>query len=602
MLRFNRALPALLSLIFVALIALTPCGAAPAGPARLLQFTAMPADGDNVLLANRTPVMRIEARQISLAVLSQVADNLNSLAFRGVNASQIVARAGLPGSQSAEILAAGCLVLTVDAGIAAGGKSTVLALAQSWGRNLKHALQTPYLTISPLDRLQVPLGEKRPIRWGGTATAELTFTSENPSVAGVELDPSGRSVQVAGLSIGVTRVTATLGTQQIPLEIVVRTWAARAQPEVVAEVTFPPLPADDLRRTLRNAVLAGTKPAPGATVELGEPERRGDDYAVQLRASGKDCFDVDDTVKVNLKTVATPSAKARELLVSNSPERITEPATLLRERLVGGITVRLLWHHLNSAKRPLRFAVRVANLGTEETRIHVTDAATGPHDDEIFVGHSAMVRFMALTAQGEGYFLKVPAGRILDLYDVRLPPDRIVSGLSTLSPASGSNLLLEVLAEDAWPSDAWFQPVSTRLAGDPPLTPYRFEAAKTVELEHTVGGAWTFYHIGKEYSTNLQGEKLFGDYGVEYTIRATFKNPTDKPAACEIGLRASGGVARSTMVIDGQLTETGLLLGANEQLIYKAELQPGEQKRVSLITIPESGSNYPITLTMRSWQ
>ena len=602
MLRFERTLAALIILIAVAAPASAAANGAPLPAARLLLFSAASVDGQNVLLANRTPIMRIAARQMSLPALSEIADSLNRLAHRGVTAKEIEAKAGQPAGQVAQIMAAGKPLLSVEAKLAASGKLTALALAQSWARNLKDALSTPYLTIYPIDRLQVPLGEKRPIRWGGTATAQLTFTSANPAVAGVQPDPTGRSVLVTGLGVGCTEIVATLDDQQLALEIAVKAWAARTPPEVVAEVTFPPLPSDDLRRTVRNAVLAATKPAPGATVELGEPQRRGEDYVLQLRASGKDCLAVDDTIRVSLKTVTAPRLRAREMLISNSPERITEPATLLRERLVGGSPVRLLWHHVNSNRRPLRFVVRVANLGTEETRVHLTDAATGPHDDEIFVGHSAMTRFLALSAQGEGYFLKVPAGRMLDLYDVKLTPDRIVSGLATITPTAGSSLMLEVTAEDTWPTDAWFQAVPARLAGDPPLTPYRFEAAKTVELEHAAGGAWTFYHIGKDYSVNLQGEKLFGDYGVEYTIRASFKNPTAKPARCEIGLRAAGGVARSTLVIDGVLTETGLLRGANEQLIYKTELQPGAQRSVSLLTIPKSGSNYPITLTMRSWQ
>jgi hypothetical protein len=197
---------------------------------------------------------------------------------------------------------------------------------------------------------------------------------------------------------------------------------------------------------------------------------------------------------------------------------------------------------------------------------------------------------------------------MLDLYEMRLAPRQIVSGLINVTPliseppATAPNLLLEVVAEDFWPSDAYFMPTPERLLNDPPLTPYRFGAEKSVELNHTVGGPWTFYHIGKEFSVNLQGQKLFGDYGVNYTIRANFKNPTAKPGRCEIWLRASGGVARATLLIDGQLCETGLLRGENEQALFKLDLPPGGQRIVTLVTMPESGSNYPVTLTLRSWQ
>lgn len=592
----------LCSLVSVTLSLLAVSAVFSAPQPRLLRFSAGVEGARVVLWANATPMLRAKTGNIPRTTLEQMATTLNDLALRGLRPDQIEARPGEPGNPNARLVAAGSLLLTIEPKVAQAEASTPTALAQSWARNLKHAFSAPYVTLTPLDALAVPLGETRPVRWGGTATVDLAFTIADAAVAAVKLDPTGRALQVQGLGCGETRLLTTLGEQQWSLPLTVKAWAARTTAEVVAEVTSPPLPADDLRRVLRNAALAGLKPGNGATVALGEPQRQGNSYLLRVQASGRDCFAVDKSVAVSLKTLPAPRQKPRELLVSNSPERIIEPAALLRERLLGASPIRLLWHHVNSAAKPLRFAVRLSNLSDTDSRVHVTDSAMGPHDDEIHVGHTAMTRFMEVSRQGEGYYLSIPARRSFDLYDTRLSPGRIVSGLATLTPDAGSNLMLEVLAEDAWPTEAWFPPVPERLWADPPLTPYRFEAAKTVELEYNAGGAWTFYHIGKDFSTNLQGQKLYGDYGVEYTLRATFGNPTDKPARCEMSLRASGGVARATLLIDGQLIETGLLRGANEQVIHKVTLDPGARQTVTLVTIPESGSNYPITLTMRSWQ
>jgi hypothetical protein len=185
---------------------------------------------------------------------------------------------------------------------------------------------------------------------------------------------------------------------------------------------------------------------------------------------------------------------------------------------------------------------------------------------------------------------------------VRVPVDDIVSGLARVSPLEGDDLLLEVLAEDIWPTDAYFPPVPDRLRADPPLTPYRYEAAKEVSLAHEAGGAWSFYSIGRDYSTNLQGQKLFGDYGVRYTITITCKNPTPQPARCFVTLRAGGGVARASYFLHGKLTETGLLRSGVEETIERLQLASGEERVLKFITVPESGSNYPITLTVRSPQ
>ncbi|MGE5531745.1 MAG: hypothetical protein ACM3VW_06505 [Bacteroidota bacterium] len=568
--------------------------------AQFLEFRAQRQNNGIAISANGTGLMRFRDGALEMGAAERIAATLNAFAMQGGKPDRITVKT--INVNACHIMLDGAVLLTVGQEIARGANSMADPLARGWADNIRKALAKPYVMLEPRGRMQVPLGEGRKLRWGGNATADLTFSSENPAVAAVKLDGSGQGLLIEGTGVGATTVTAMLGSQQFTLPVEVKTWAARLKQPVVAEVTYPPLPADDLRRTLRNALLYATEPAPTASIELGEPRRSGDRYEMQLRATGRDCFTVDETVTVILKPVPSPRQRAQELLVSNAPERITEPATLLRERLLGAAPVRLLWHHVNSSNQPVRFAVRVANVGKTDTRLHVTEAATGPHDDEIYVGHSAMMRYLALTAQGEGYYLNVPAGRMLDLYDTRLSPDKIVSGLATLTPGAGSDLILEVVAENAWPTDAFFTPIPTRLMNDPPLTPYRFEASKTVELRHEAGGAWTFYHIGKDYSVNLQGQKLFGDYGVHYSIQATFENPSDKPAKCEIGLRASGGVARASVVLNGELTETGLLRGSNEQVVYKCELQPHERKAVTLLTMPESGSNYPLTLTMRSSQ
>lgn len=578
------------------------CGTCPARAATFLRFTATRQGNVISLCANQHAIMRFRDVALDNDEVNRLAASLNNLALHGLKATEVETKSNGANAKTVQILAAGRVLLEVDTPMAQAAGCTPQSLAQSWSENLRAAFAQPYITLDPDDRLKVPLGEQRAIHWGGTAASDLSFSSQNPATADVELDPSGSVLVVRGVGVGSTQVTAVLEGQEWTLPVDVKAWAARVSGAVVAEVTSPPLPNDDLRRTLRNAVLSGLKPAPGATIQLGEPQRVGNDYSIDVSASGASCFSVSTTVKVDLKALPDLKQPAQELLVSNLPERIAETATLLRERLVGSAPLRLLWHHVNCADRPLRFVVRVANLGDADTRIHVIDAATGPHDDEIQVGHSAMMRFLTVSAQGEGYFLRLPAGRMLDLYDVRLPAGRIVSGLATLTPAAGANLLLEVVAENAWPQDSYFAAVPARMYGDPPLTPYRFEASKTVALEHSVGSGWTFYHIGKDYSVNLQGQKLFGDYGVDYTIKGTFKNPTDKPARCEVALRAAGGVARCSYVLNGTLDETGLLLGNSEQIIYKVELPPGEQKTISLVTIPESGSNYPITLTMRSWQ
>ena len=594
----RRLLP---PLCFWVLMAMTAGAGAPSGAlaARFLHFEAVPRQQGVELIAAGKLLLRVRPGMTINGGVAELATELNRLAFSGLKPADLTVRTVPAGTQ---IVVGTRPLVTLDKATALLGGSTPSGLAGSWAANLKAILVAPYVVLEPRTRLQVPLGETRTVCWGGTAAVDLTFAAASPDIAGVQLDNNGASLLVRGVGLGSTTLTATVPGDSVRVPVEVKAWAARLAGPAVAEVTSPPLPPDDLRRTLRNAVLSITRPAPGASVQLGEPRGHGARYAIPLKAGGPDCFDVSVDVPVELKAIALPVPGVQQLLVSNQPERITEPATLLRERLIGKAPVRLLWHHVNKAKRPLRFVVRLVNPGETPARVHVTESASGPHNDEIFVGHQAMMRFLGLVAQGEGYVLSIPAGRMLDLHDVRMPAEDIVSGLARVSPIAGDDLLLEVLAEDAWPTDAYFLPVPDRLRADPPLTPYRYEAAKEVPLAYEAGGAWSFYSIGRDFSANLQGQKLFGDYGVLYTITITCKNPTAEPARCFMTLRAGGGVARASYFLHGKLTETGLLRSGVEEVIERLLLAPGEERVVKLVTMPESGSNYPITLTVRSPQ
>jgi hypothetical protein len=563
---------------------------------RFLSFEAIPrAQGADLVAAGKT-IVRLRPGMHVEGGASALADALNHLAFAGLKADGLSVRSVSGGAQ---IMAGGTALVAIDKATAQACDTTPQGLAASWVQNIATALRTPYVILEPHGRLQVPLAETRALHWGGTAGTNVTFSVNDAAVASVDLSDSGRALMVRGLGAGSTVLTATMEGDSVGLPVDVKPWAARLPRLAVAEVSSPPLPEDDLRRTLRNAVLAATQPAPGSVVELGEPQRVGNRYELPLAASGQGCFDVKACVPVDVRLTTPPTTPVRQLLVSNQPEKITEPGTLMRERLVGKSAVRLLWHHVNKGDRPVRFAVRLVNLGDQPARVHVTDAATGPHDDEIYVGHQAMVRYLALVEQGEGYALTVPPGRVLDLYDVRLPVEGIVSGLARICPLEADNLLLEIVADNAWPTDSYFAPVPERLRNDPPLTPYHFEADKEVDLKYQAGGDWTFYQIGKEFSTNLQGQKLFGDYGVRYAITVTCTNPTTGTVPCLITLKAGGGVARATYYLDNRLTETGLLRPGAEETLARFDLEPGAQRVIKLVTLPESGSNYPLTLTVR---
>jgi len=569
----------------------------PASAARFLYFQAISSPSGDALAAGGQIILRLRSGMKLNRSLASLATDLNRYALEGLLPQHISWQSAPSG---AKIAVKGKPFLFISPQTAQAAKATPKSLAIEWTTRLQRIVATAYVALEPRTSLAVPLGEIRVLRWGGTARLALSFTIADAEIANLQLDEAQRRLLVRGLKIGATTIMAKTDEDTLLLPVEVKAWAARVSAPAIAEVTSPPLPPDDLRRVIRNAVLNAVQLAPPARLRLGEPRRQNNHFSLWLRAEGEGCFPVETELPVEVRVLNVPLPLPPQLLVSNYPEKITAPGVLMRERLLGKTPVRLLWHHVNKSERPLRFVVRLANLGASPARIHITESASGPHFDEIFVGHQAMRRYLQLEQQGEGYVLRVPANRLLELYDVHLPPQRIVSGLARITPLEGDNLLLEVLADGTWPQDAYFPLLPEMLPNNPPLTFYSFDAEKNIVLNYEAGGPWTFFHIGKDYSSNLQGQKLYGDYGVRYTITIQCQNRTLETARCALSLRASGGVARMSYCLYGQLRETKLLQAGAEEIIERFELSPGEQRQLKLITMPESGSHYPITLAIRS--
>ena len=230
--------------------------------------------GGGAVILRLRPGMRVNGGAAALAA------HLNRLAFAGLTPANLDVRTLPAGTQ---IMASGKPLLTVDKETARIAGATPASVAASWLANLKAVLLIPYVVLEPRDRLLVPLGETRQLRWGGTAAADISFTIAAPGIAGVQLAEAGGALTVQALAPGSTTLAATLDGASTQLPVEVKAWAARVVCPAVAEVTSPPLPFDDLRRTLRNAVLCALRPAPGASIELGEPRAGNGGYLLPLQ-------------------------------------------------------------------------------------------------------------------------------------------------------------------------------------------------------------------------------------------------------------------------------------------------------------------------------
>jgi hypothetical protein len=161
-------------------------------------------------------------------------------------------------------------------------------------------------------------------------------------------------------------------------------------------------------------------------------------------------------------------------------------------------------------------------------------------------------------------------------------------------------MFLEVDAAPVYHESEWVEPLAAEDYVSPKLTAFRFGAKKVVELTHEVGGAWTFYSLGGDGSTNEAGTYLAGDYGVLHEIDLEITNPHDRPGWAVLEVRASAGLMRGLFFIDGVLRETAALVGTQQERLFREDIAPGGTRHVRIETIPESASNYPVHLVVHS--
>jgi len=177
--------------------------------------------------------------------------------------------------------------------------------------------------------------------------------------------------------------------------------------------------------------------------------------------------------------------------VSNEPERVTEPGTLLRELLAGGESCRLLWHHVNNASVPLTFAVRVVNTSDDPAKVFILGDQAGPSTDEIHSGHVAMYDFWRMLLGSVGYVATVPAASAWQAYQCTAVPSCIVSGMCQMTNTGPEAVMIEVVAQSR-ASDMLLRAIDTNAEHLSKLSEFRYDVRQTAELFHQIGGAWSF--------------------------------------------------------------------------------------------------------------
>jgi hypothetical protein len=301
---------------------------------------------------------------------------------------------------------------------------------------------------------------------------------------------------------------------------------------------------------------------------------------------------------------ASPWSNTQHLLVSHSPETVTFSTLLFRSALPPAEAVRLVYHHQNGATaRRMTVTVALSNPTSRRAEVWVTGEEPNAGTDELVVGHAATRAFLTQYWRQAAFLFSIPAHATSSLFVHALAPGEIASGLVRLAPMGDAALGLQVIArldgELDPPTGSVYLPVPDRL--------HQRGAFEQPEIErrrdYIVGGPFAMMVLGGEQDLvheRASGDALQGNCGVLYTFPIRIHNPAPASATVTLEMHAVAGQAGGVFRIDDRIVDVPRVPAAGVLPVVTVRIAPGEHRLLVVSTMPESGANYPVLLTLGS--
>jgi hypothetical protein len=456
------------------------------------------------------------------------------------------------------------------------------------------------------------LGRSVSVAVSSPPSGVLILSGFDPQIIRAIFNPIDRTIDVWALHTGSTTVTATdsFGLTAT-LAVTVQAYAGKAYGATSVTITGNPASSRYVAESAANAAVLVAYPQPGARVAALPENVRGSQQlaadnaiavVVPVDITGPGYAPYHQDVKVTVTNLAQPGVAPKNLLVSDYPETITENGTLFYSDVSFKEPARLLYYHYaNAGAQPRRVIVKAQNNGVDSSFLDMLSGIAGPSPNILAVGHESTKRFLVNEAANQGQVFEVPPHATVNIIDQLLPAQSLVSGLMQLRVISGPPIRVAVVVQDA--SEIPVGPISDTLLSSATKHARGVYSVPDFfyDLSYSVGDDPAVLVIGRLPLPNLeQGEVLGGDYGVRQSATVTLLNPTVADARVGMWFDPRGGRATGTFFIDGQLVQLHPVDFGQPALVRGFIVPAHGYVRVSLVTMPEGGSSYPVRVVFAS--
>ncbi|HEV7179059.1 MAG TPA: hypothetical protein VGN11_04270 [Candidatus Baltobacteraceae bacterium] len=465
----------------------------------------------------------------------------------------------------------------------------------------------PPITANP-QNVQVPVGTTQTVTVNGVLGV-FTATAQNPQLVDVGINQDTRTISIMGKTPGATSITVT-GSRGVTGYVGVRVaYNAGTIPQFIRlRITGDPASPEYVRETVARQIVREAQLQPGAQIVVSPddvPIRHSLEQDnsqvvdVSVLEQGNAYFSVQGTTRVQVENIAAPRISPDSLMVSDYPERLTENGVLFTADLHSSAPSRFLYFHYNPPGQADRRIVLMAeNHSGEPATVQFISGRGGPSTNEMDVGHTATRDFLVSVIQNQGRLITIPAHSTIALTAQALPTNSIIANLLQLRVLSGGDIHLTLVAQNA---------------SDDPATALTTGALLMSTVRHARGiyGIPEF-HYAAQWNVNdaylelpigqiplpnrLQGEALAGDYGVLQSFVVNVMNPTNAPQAIALYENPRGGRSTATYIIDGVLVQSHQVPPFSRYKVRQYVIPAKGFVRVTIVTMPEAGSSYPLRL------
>jgi len=364
-----------------------------------------------------------------------------------------------------------------------------------------------------------------------------------------------------------------------------------------------PSTEEEVRTALAAHLRDAVKLKPGCSLalegmsydqELLERTGHGTLYAAVL-ASGPGFFPVHGQATFPLERGAPPQRTPLALWVSNEPESISSAQFLLKGEVPPFASVRLFYHHLNTAGSPLVLALW-AQSSDPEAALHLLGGGSKPQPSPMAAGKEAITRFLRARRLGEGFFVNVGAGRAV--LAQQFDPGETLSGLYELTNSGPRpvRLILEARLPADWTSGPLEASTLAPLSRQSLYAPER-----QFSVNYRAGEDWGVVELGRQGELSVSPRVEYrGSYGVLHRIRFRAINNTSSNIELELACYAGGGKTVVVYQLDGsEPRATPVLRSYGEARLASVVLGPGQERTWEMVTVPVGGCFYPVSLILR---